>query len=80
MRLNQQIPRLAHEFLGGTLHKESEDFLLRHFQNGSATECDGLEDLPYARTIDIASRLAPGLHGKARDMLQDQASSVVALS
>jgi hypothetical protein len=39
-------------------------------------ECDGLEDLPFARTIDIANRLAPKLPGKARDKLQDQAPSV----
>ncbi len=40
----------------------------------------GLEDLPLARTIGNASRLAPGLHGRVGDRLQDQASSVVALA
>lgn len=35
--------------------------------------------LPFARTIGIASRLAPGLPGKARDKLQGQAASVVVL-
>ena len=38
-------------------------------------ECDGLEDLPCARTIGNANRLSLGLHGRVDDKLQDQASS-----
>jgi hypothetical protein len=56
-------------------HKEPPSFLPHHRLSGSATECDGLEDPPCARTIDIASHLAPGLPGKADDKFQDQAAS-----
>ena len=47
----------------------------RHRPIGSAIECDGLEDFPYARTIDNASRLAPELPGRACDKLQVQVAS-----
>jgi len=67
------------ELLGGNSHKEPLDSLLCHHPSGSATECDGLEDSPFARTIGNAIHLASRLHGKARDKLQDQAA-IVAVS
>jgi hypothetical protein len=39
-------------------------------------ECDGLEALPSGHEIGSASRLAPGLRGRAGDKLQGQISSV----
>jgi hypothetical protein len=42
-------------------------------------ERDGLEDLPCARKIDNASRLALGFPGRAGDTLPDRASSGDAL-
>jgi len=50
----------------------------RHRPVGSAVGCDGLEDLPFARTIDNASCLALELPDRAGDMLLDQAVSVAA--
>src|SRR5665213_2677950 len=47
--------------------------------NNIATGCDGLEGFPRARTIGIASHLAPGLPGRVGDKLRAQASSGVAL-
>ena len=54
------------------------DSPLRHCPVGFAAECDGLEDLPCARTIDNANRLAPELHGRAGDKPQGQALGGVA--
>jgi hypothetical protein len=67
------------ESLDGNWRKELRDFLLCHPLSGSAIECGGLEDSPCARTIDIASHLAPELLGRAGDKLQDQAASGAAL-
>jgi hypothetical protein len=62
---------------GGNSHKEPLDSLLRHPLSDSATECDGLEDHPTARNFGIAIHPAPGLHGRADEKLQVQASSGV---
>jgi hypothetical protein len=67
------------ECLGGTGHKELGDSQPNHRPSGCAAEYDGLEDHPFPRTIGNASHLAPGLHGRAGDTLQDQASIVDAL-
>ena len=48
-------------------------------QSGSAAECDGPEDLPFARTVGNATHLAPELSGKVGDKPLAQASSVVVL-
>jgi hypothetical protein len=71
--------RIADGLLDGNSHKEPLDSLPRHPPSDSATECDGLEDPPFARTIGNASHLAPGLHGRAGDRLQGQAASGVVL-
>jgi len=68
----------ADELLDGNSHKEPLDSLPRRSLSGSATECDGLEDSPCAHTIDNASRLAPGLPGRACDKLPDQVAGGVA--
>ena len=51
----------------------------RHRLVGFALECDGLEDPPFARKIDNASRLSPELYSKADDKLPDQASTGTSL-
>jgi hypothetical protein len=51
----------------------------RHPLSGFATECDGLGDSPFVRTIGNASHLAPRLHGRVVDKSQAQASIAVAL-
>ena len=66
------------ELFDDNSHKEPPSSLPRHRPVGSAAECDGLEDSPCARTIDIAIRLAPGPRGRAGDKLQDQAVDVAA--
>ena len=66
------------ELFDGNSHKEQLDSLPCHRRGGSAAECDGLEDLPCARTIGIASHLAPELHGRADDKSQGQAATVAA--
>jgi hypothetical protein len=68
--------RIADGLFDGTTHKGLSDSQPCHRPVGSVAECDELEDFPLARTIGIASRLVPKLHGKARDKLQDQASTV----
>jgi hypothetical protein len=60
------------------MRRGQSDSRLRHRPVGSAIEYDGLEDPSCARTIGIASHLAPELPGKARDMLPDQASTEAA--
>src|ERR1700693_1729844 len=47
--------------------------------SGSAAECDGLEDLPSARTVGTAAHLARGLRGRVSDRLRGQAATVAAL-
>jgi hypothetical protein len=73
-------PRLAvvHELFGGNWRKEQSDCPVRHPLGGSATERGGLEDPPSVRTVGSANCRAPKLHGKPRDKLLDQASSVAA--
>jgi hypothetical protein len=60
----------------GTMRRGRSDSRPCHCPVGSATECDGLEGPPFARTIGSAIHLAPGLHGRAGDTLPDQASTV----
>ena len=67
---------LVDEPVDGNWRKESLDSLLRHHRDGFATECDGLEDLPFAHTIGNASHLAPGFHGRVGDKFRAQASTV----
>ena len=66
---------IANGLFDGITRRGQSDSRPYHHPAGFATECGGLEDLPFARMIGIASRLAPELHGKARDKLQDQAAS-----
>ena len=66
---------IANGLLDGTMRIGLSDSWPRHRPIGSAIECDGLEDFPYARTIDNASRLAPELPGRACDKLQVQVAS-----
>jgi hypothetical protein len=66
------------EPIDGNSRKELSDSALCHHRSGSAIECDGLEDPPFAHTAGIAIHLAPELHCKADDKLQDQASSEAA--
>jgi hypothetical protein len=60
------------------MRKMRSDSQQHHRLGGSAAECDGLEDSPFARMIDNASHLGPGPRGGAEDKLPDQASSVAA--
>ena len=60
------------------LRTERSGYRLCHLPVGSSTECGELGDLPSARTIGNASRLAPRLRGKVRDKLQGLALSVAA--
>ena len=73
--LSQADFRIANELLDGMRRRGRSDFRQRHHPVGSAAECDGFEDFPYTHTIGNASRLAPGLHGRAGDKLQGQAAS-----
>jgi hypothetical protein len=68
------------EITGGQNFDEGQvsDFAHCRQRSGLAIECDGLEECPFVHTIGSASRLSPGLHGKARDKLQGQALSVAA--
>ena len=70
---------LIDEPLDGNRSRELSDSQLCHPLDGSATECDGLEDFPCAHTIDNANRLVLELLDIAGDKLRVQASSVVAL-
>jgi len=67
----------ADELLDDSSRKEPRDFLPSLPLGGSATECDGLVDLPCARTVGTSSRHAPALSGKARDKLRVRASTAV---
>jgi hypothetical protein len=71
--------RIGDEFFDGTTHTGLSDSWPCHRQVGSVAEYDGLADLPFARTIGNASRLAPEPRGRVGDKLPDQASSGVAL-
>ena len=75
----EDVARIADALLDGTTRTGRSDSRQCHRPVGSAAECDGLEDLPSARTTGNASHLSPGLHGRAGDMFQDQASSVAVL-
>jgi len=77
--LRQGDFRIADVLFDGTMRRGRSDSRLRHRPVGSATEYDGLEDSPYARTVGNASRLAPELRGIAGDKLPDQASTVASL-
>jgi hypothetical protein len=66
---------IANGLFDGTMHRVRSDSRPCHRPAGSATQCDGLEDLPCTRTFGIARRLAPELPGKTGDTLQGQASS-----
>ena len=67
---------IAGGLFGDTMRRGRSDSRQRHRPVGFAAECDGLEDPRCTRTIGNASRLAPGLRGRAGDKLQGQASSV----
>src|ERR1700694_3901155 len=67
---------IADALFDGTVHKGRSNSRQRHRPVGSAVECDGLEGLRCTRRIGNASRLAPGLCGRAGDKLRGQASSV----
>jgi hypothetical protein len=67
---------VAGELSGGMGRKVRLDSRPRHRRGGSAAERDGLEDLTLARSLGIASRLAPGLRGRAGDKLPALVSSV----
>jgi len=59
--------RITDGLLDGTMRKMRSDSRQHHRLDGSAAECDGLEDLPFARSIGNASHLAPGPRGRADD-------------
>jgi hypothetical protein len=67
--------RIADVLLDGTSRRQRSDSRQHHPPVGFVAECDGLEDLPFARTIGNASHLAPGLRGRAGDKPLDQVSS-----
>ena len=69
--------RITDEPFDDTVRRGQLDSRQRHRRVGSAIERDGLEDLPSARTLDNAIHLAPGLHCRVGDRLQDLASGVV---
>jgi len=71
------VPKIADGPFDGTVRIGQSDSRQRQRLVGFADECDGPGDPPFARTIGIASRLAPGLRGRAGDKLPDQASSGV---
>ena len=73
-----RIPLSARALFGDSHYKELSNWIRYHRPAGCAAECDGLEDLPCARTIGNASRLSPELPGRVGDKLQDQAASGVA--
>jgi hypothetical protein len=62
-------PRIADEFFDGTMSTGRLDFLQRHRLGGFATERDGLEDSPFARTLGNASHLVPGPRAGGGDKL-----------
>ena len=67
--------RIADGPFDGNWHKERLDSLPCHPLSGSATECRGLEDLPFARTIGNASHHGAGLRDRGGDKPQGQASA-----
>ena len=71
--------RIADGLFDGTTRRGRSDSRQNHRPVGSATEHDGLEVPPCARTIDNATYLAPELPGRACDKLQVQASSEAVL-
>ena len=73
------IAYLADGLFDGMMRKGRSDFRQCRDLVGSAAECDGLEDPPFARTIGNASHLSSRLLGRAGDKLPDQASNVAAL-
>jgi len=75
-----KVPAFVDGPFDGMLRRERSDSRQRHHRVGSAAECGGLEDSPFARTIGNASHLALALPGRAGDKLQDQASTVAAWS
>ena len=68
--------RIADGLFDGTTRRDRSDSRQCHRPVGSAAQCVGPEDLPFARTIGIASRLAPGPRGRAGDTLPGQAATV----
>ena len=68
--------RNADGLLDGMMRRGRSDSRLRHRPVDFVAECDGLEDLPSARTTGNANHLAPGLRGTTGDKLRDQVSSV----
>jgi hypothetical protein len=70
-------PQIAGVLFDGRMRKGQLNSRPRHLLVGFAAECDGLQDFPCVRTIGSASRLELGLHRRAADKLQRQASSVV---
>ena len=74
-----RIPFSADGLFGDSQYKELSNCVRCHRLVGCAAECDGLEDLPSARTLGNATHLAPGFRGRAGDKLQGQGSNVAAL-
>jgi hypothetical protein len=74
--LRQAEFRIANGLLDGMMRRGRSDSRQRHRPVGSASECGGLDDLPSAHTVGIASRLAPGLVSKVDYKLQRQVSIV----
>ena len=72
------VPLSVDALFGDSQYKELSNWIRSHRPVGSATECDGLEDLPFARMIGNAIRLALELPGRVGDTLPDQASGGVA--
>ena len=73
------MPKIADAPFDGTVRIGQSDSRQRQRLVGPAVEYGGLEDFPCARTIGNASRLAPGLRGRAGDTFLHQASSVAFL-
>ena len=70
------IAYLADVLFDGMMRRGQSDSRQRPRPVGSAAECDGLEDPPFVRTIDSASRRVSGLRGRAGDKPRAQASTV----
>jgi hypothetical protein len=71
----KNAPEICNGLFDVTVRRGRSDSRQRHRPIGSAAECDGLEDPPYAHATGIASRLAPTLPRRVGDKLQGQASS-----
>ena len=74
-----RIPLSVGALFDDSQYKELSNWIRYHCPADFAAECDGLEDLPSARTLGNATHLAPGFRGRAGDKLQGQASNVAAL-